>query len=87
MKIQNHKADLIVIFVALALCLVTFLMATSIANRRDKEQFCNIIEATLVVPALKPVDPLLHPGEEEQYLIHQKYMELAQIYNCTGDAA
>lgn len=84
---KNRKADLIVITVALALCLVTFLLATAIANNNDKRQFCNIVEATLAVKALHPADPAQHPGQEEQYLIHQKYMELARIYNCAGDLA
>lgn len=84
MNLQKHKADIIVIVVAIALCVVTLLVGITITKNDGKRNFCDIVNATIAVPAIKPTEPKLHPGAYEEYLVHQRFLRLKAAYNC-GD--
>lgn len=81
---KSHRADILVIAIAFTMCVATFIAGITFAHKTATNTFCDIVNATLAVPALKPADPVLHPGQQEEYLNHLKFLELSGVYHCGG---
>jgi hypothetical protein len=77
---STRRAFVLLVVIGIFLSTVTFALGMAKERSDTHEVICEMIEAQLDVPAPKPVGN--HPGREQEYLVHQRFMELSTRHRC-----